>query len=160
MTMTAKIARVEALAVNYAVLGHFKFFAATANWPHGRPAVVVKITTEDGAIGWGQSVPSQRWSYETLESVTTTIRNYLGPALIGYDAFDVDAIHALMGRTIAPSFSTGQPICKAGIDLALWDLTGKLLKVMAGRLAAPSGAGLGVQVDEQKLQAHLLADVN
>jgi L-alanine-DL-glutamate epimerase-like enolase superfamily enzyme len=32
-----------------------------------------------------------------------------------------------MARTIAPSFSTGQPICKAGIDLALFDLTGKLL---------------------------------
>jgi L-alanine-DL-glutamate epimerase-like enolase superfamily enzyme len=124
--MTAKIARVEAWAVQYPVTGRFKFFESGANRPLGRPAVVVKLTTEDGAAGWGQSAPSQRWSYETLESAYTTINNYLGPALIGCDAFELDAIHALMGRTIAPSFSTGQPICKAGIDLALWDLTGKL----------------------------------
>jgi L-alanine-DL-glutamate epimerase-like enolase superfamily enzyme len=32
-----------------------------------------------------------------------------------------------MNSAIAPSFSTGQPICKAGIDLALFDLTGRLL---------------------------------
>jgi L-alanine-DL-glutamate epimerase-like enolase superfamily enzyme len=32
-----------------------------------------------------------------------------------------------MNRAIAPSYSTGQPICKAAIDLAVFDLTGKLL---------------------------------
>jgi len=32
-----------------------------------------------------------------------------------------------MNKIIAPSFSTGQPICKAGVDLALFDLTGKLM---------------------------------
>ena len=34
-----------------------------------------------------------------------------------------------MNREIAPSFSTGQPICKAGIDLALFDLTGATAEV-------------------------------
>src|SRR5262245_33251045 len=38
-----------------------------------------------------------------------------------------------MNRLIAPSFSTGQPICKAGIDLALFDLTGKLLDKRAAQ---------------------------
>jgi L-alanine-DL-glutamate epimerase-like enolase superfamily enzyme len=36
-----------------------------------------------------------------------------------------------MNKIIAPAFSTGQPICKAGIDLALFDLTGKLLEQTA-----------------------------
>jgi L-alanine-DL-glutamate epimerase-like enolase superfamily enzyme len=124
--MSARIANVESFPINYPVVGHFKFFEGVAGRPSGRVAVVVKITTEDGAAGWGQSVPTQRWSYETLESVHTTIQNYLGPALIGADAFDFSQIHAILQRTIAPSFSTGQPICKAGIDLALWDLQGKL----------------------------------
>ncbi len=123
--MTAKIVRVQAWPINYPVAGHFKFFEAVKGRPEGRPAVVVKITTEDGGFGWGQSVPSQRWSYETLESVYTTIQNYLGPVLIGCDASNIDAIHAHMNRAIASSFSTGQPICKAGIDLALWDLAGR-----------------------------------
>jgi L-alanine-DL-glutamate epimerase-like enolase superfamily enzyme len=32
-----------------------------------------------------------------------------------------------MNQNIAPAFSTGQPICKAGIDLALFDLKGRKL---------------------------------
>lgn len=125
--MSAKIANVEAFPINYPVAGHFKFFEGVAGRAPGRPAVVVKITTESGASGWGQSVPAHRWSYETLESAYSTIRDYLGPSLVGADAFDEDAIQSILSRTIAPSFSTGQPICKAGIDLALFDLKGRLL---------------------------------
>jgi L-alanine-DL-glutamate epimerase-like enolase superfamily enzyme len=33
-----------------------------------------------------------------------------------------------MNQAIAPSFSTGQPICKAGLDLALLDLGGRLTR--------------------------------
>ena len=83
--MTAKIERIEAFPINYAVVGRFKFFEGPKGRPDGRPAVVVKITSEDGTVGWGQSVPSQRWSYETVESVYTTIENYLAPDLIGLD---------------------------------------------------------------------------
>jgi len=62
-----------------------------------------------------------------METVQTTLTNYLAPELIGLDPFDEDAVRAGMNKIIAPSFSTGQPICKAGVDLALFDLTGKLL---------------------------------
>lgn len=126
-TMQARIASIETFAVNYPVVGRFKFFEGPKGRPAGRPTVVVKITGADGQVGWGQSVPTPRWSYETLESVKTTIDRYLAPELVGMDAFAGDELQAAMDRTIAPSFSTGQPICKAGIDLALFDLTGKIL---------------------------------
>jgi L-alanine-DL-glutamate epimerase-like enolase superfamily enzyme len=132
--MMAKIARVEAFPINYPVVGHFKFFEGIRGRPPGRPAVVVKITTDDGTVGWGQSVPTHRWSYETLESVYTTIKHYLAPAMEGSDAFDAAGIQTILSRSIASSFSTGQPICKAGIDLALWDLRGKLLGQAAGKM--------------------------
>ena len=125
--MNVKIAKVECYPVNYPVVGRFKFFEGPAGRPAGRAAVIVKITADNGAVGWGQSVPSPRWSYETLETVHSTITHYLAPELIGRDAFDFDGLHVAMNRAIAPSFSTGQPICKAGVDLALFDLTGKLL---------------------------------
>ena len=120
------IAEVEAIAMVYPTVGHFKFFEGPRGQRPGRAAVLVKIVADDGTVGWGQSVPLPRWSYETVESVFTTIRNYLAPELIGRDPFDTDALHAAMSRVIAPSFSTGQPICKAGVDLALFDLTGRL----------------------------------
>ena len=126
--MKARIAQIDSIPINYPVVGRFKFFEGPAGRPAGRPAVVVKITSDDGTVGWGQSVPTHRWSYETIETVQSTITRYLAPELVGRDPFDIDAIHAAMGRVIAPSFSIGQPICKAGIDLALFDLTGKLLK--------------------------------
>ena len=124
--MSAKIARIDVWPINYPVAGHFKFFEGVGGRPAGRPAVVLKITTDDGHAGWGQSVPTHRWSYETLESVYSTIKNYLAPVLIGVDVFDSAVIETILSRTIAPSFSTGQPICKAGLDLALWDLKGKI----------------------------------
>jgi L-alanine-DL-glutamate epimerase-like enolase superfamily enzyme len=127
-TMNTKIARVETFPVLYPVEGYFKFFEGPKGQPPGRPAVVVKITAEDGTVGWGQSVPAHRWSYETVETVTTTIQNYLAGELVGLDPFDWPTLQATMGRMIAPSFSTGQPICKAGLDLAVHDLTGKLLR--------------------------------
>ena len=123
----APIASVKTFAVSYPIHGYFKFFKSQPGKPIGRQCIVVKITDEAGNIGWGQSVPSHTWSYETLETVKTTIDRYLGPALLGQDAFDEKTIWATLERTIAPSFSIGQPICKAGIDLALFDLTGRIL---------------------------------
>jgi muconate cycloisomerase len=125
--MTAKIEQVETFRVDYPVRGTFKFFQRRDGRPPVRETVVVKLTAADGVVGWGQCVPSPRWSYETIESVETTIQRYLAPAIIGMDPLDDAGIHREMNRAIAPSFSTGQPICKAGIDLALFDLAGKLL---------------------------------
>jgi len=125
--MKTTIARIETFSVPYATAGYFKFFAGPKGHPARRPSVVVKITADNGSVGWGQSVPSHRWSYETLETVESTIQHYLAPELIGLDPFDVGAIHAAMQGVIADSFSTGQPICKTGVELALFDLTGKML---------------------------------
>ena len=122
-----KIAEIESIPLNYPTAGRFKFFEGPNGEPLGRQTVVVKITADDGTVGWGQSVPTNKWSYETLETVYTTIERYLKPVLIGLDPFDAEAVNAAMSKIIAPAFSTGQPICKAGIDLALFDLTGKLL---------------------------------
>ena len=118
------IARIEVFPVIYPMVMRFKFFEGPSG--NGRPAVLVKITADDGTIGWGESVPIPRWSYETLESATSTIRDYLAPLIVGRDPFDIDGIHTLMNKEIANSFSTGAPITKAGIDIALYDLIGKL----------------------------------
>jgi L-alanine-DL-glutamate epimerase-like enolase superfamily enzyme len=105
--------------------GHFKFFTG----PHGsrgRAAVIVKITTDNSVVGWGQSVPIARWSYETLETSTIVLRDYFAPALIGRDPLDMDGAQQALDGALAAGFSTGMPIARAGLDLALHDLMGKL----------------------------------
>ncbi len=121
----SRIAAIDVFPVRYPMHGRFKFFEGPDGSPAGRPAVLIRVRDEDGVVGWGESVPIPKWSDETLETVTTTIRAYLAPELVGRDATDINAAHAVMDRAIAPAFSTGQPIAKAGIDLALHDLAGK-----------------------------------
>jgi L-alanine-DL-glutamate epimerase-like enolase superfamily enzyme len=115
------IRTVEVFSVDYPVTAYFKFLPKPL-----RPSVFVKVTCEDGAFGWGQSVPLPTWSYETPESVASTLRGYLGPALIGKNPTDLEGAHRIFSKTIAASYSTGMPIAKAGLDLALHDLAGKL----------------------------------
>ena len=138
--MKSTIAKVDTYRVAYPVTGYFKFFKTTSGKLPTRDTVVVRITDETGYEGWGQSVPSHTWSYETVESAQSTIDRYLGPALIGQNAFDEDGIRQILDRTIAPLYTTGQPIAKAGIDLALFDLTGRILEQPAAeRWDRPEG---------------------
>jgi L-alanine-DL-glutamate epimerase-like enolase superfamily enzyme len=120
-----KIDKIDLFPVRYPMTGYFKFFTG----PHGsagRAAVIVKITTDDGTVGWGQALPIAKWSYETLETSTIVLKDYYTPVLIGRDPTDVEGAHSEMDTAIAPGFTTGMPITRAGIDLALHDLTGKL----------------------------------
>ncbi|HLU49013.1 MAG TPA: enolase C-terminal domain-like protein, partial [Planctomycetota bacterium] len=119
------IDKVDILPARYPMKGYFKFFAG-AGGSEGRAAVFVKITASDGTVGWGQSVPIAKWSYETLETATIALRDYFGPALIGHDPTDISGAHEILDGAIAAGFSTGMPIARAGIDIALWDLAGKL----------------------------------
>ena len=122
---STKIEHIDLFAVRYPTKGYFKFFIGPRG-TYGRGAVIVKITTNGGAIGWGQSIPSPMWSYETLETVTIVLRDYLGSALIGRNPLDIDGAHRAMDRALAPGFSTAMPIARSGLDIALHDLAGKL----------------------------------
>jgi L-alanine-DL-glutamate epimerase-like enolase superfamily enzyme len=115
-----RIVRVEVGRLDYALVGEFKFFKTAA-----RPTVLARIVDDDGVEGWGQAVPVETWTYETVETVETTLNTYLAPAILGADPSDLADVHARMERAIRPSFSIGQPLCKAAIDLACYDLWGR-----------------------------------
>jgi len=57
--------------------------------------------------------------------VESTLEHYLAPAVLGADPADLEDVHARMERAIRPSFSVGQPLAKAAIDLACHDLWGR-----------------------------------
>jgi len=121
----AKIERIDLFPVVYPTVGYFKFFAGPRG-STGRAAVIIKMTADDGTVGWGQALPIPTWSYETIETSLSVLRDYFSPALIGRDPKDIEGAHAAMDKAIAPGFTTGMPISRAGIDLALHDLSGKL----------------------------------
>ena len=135
----AKIDRIDVFSMRYPTVGYFKFFEGPGG-SYGRAAVILKITADDGTVGWGQSVPVARWSYETLATASIVLRNYLAPTLIGLDPTDIPGAHQAMDKALAPSFTTGMPISRAGLDLALHDLAGKLAgKSLAEMWGRPRG---------------------
>jgi L-alanine-DL-glutamate epimerase-like enolase superfamily enzyme len=121
------IQRVELGRFDYPLAGEFKFFKSGL-----RPSVLVRLTDAAGLQGWGQAVPVESWTYETAETVESTLERYLAPAVLGANPADLADVHARMERAIRPSFSVGQPLAKAAIDLACHDLWGK----QTGRSAA------------------------
>jgi len=131
-----RIVRVDLWPLRYPMVGYFKFFTG----PHGaagRAAVMVRITLEDGTVGWGQSVPIAKWSDETLETTVVALTEYFAPALLGLNVLgpsDLVSAHEALDAAVAPGFSTGMPIARAGLDLALHDLMGKLRGVNVAAL--------------------------
>lgn len=88
----------------------------------GKQLVLVKMSADDGTVGWGEAGPSRRWSAETTHSCYTSIKHYLAPALLGRDPFDIAGLHGAMNAELAPGLDPGQPIAKAALDLAAHDL--------------------------------------
>jgi hypothetical protein len=130
----AKIVKVELGRFDYATAGEFKFFKPGPDGRSMRPSIIVRLTDENGCEGWGQSVPSVLWTYETVETVLTTLEFHLAGVVLGRDPADFAGLHAAMNAAIRPAFSVGQPLCKAALDLACFDLVGKQRGVPAWQL--------------------------
>jgi muconate cycloisomerase len=89
--------------------------------------VFVKITTADGAVGWGEQRALPSWSYETVETIMVVIQKHLSPLLIGLTPFEVERFHRRAARALSPSVSNGFPFARAAVDLAMHDAAGRLV---------------------------------
>ena len=127
-TLDLKIARVETFPVALPTIADFAVSGGSVA-RKGEPSVrvLVKVTADDGTFGWGEATPIPSWTYETLESITTTIDRYLAPVAIGTPVWDVDLLTRKFDRAINRGFSIGMPLAKGAVDVAVHDLLGKAL---------------------------------
>ena len=119
------IERMEVFPVRYPTVMPFRFFESPRSGT-GRSAAFVKLTASDGTVGWGQSVPSPRWGGEPLESACFTLEWYYKPVVVGKNPFDIEEIHRAMDAELPDGAHTALAITKAGVDLALHDLAGRI----------------------------------
>jgi D-galactarolactone cycloisomerase len=116
-----------------------------------RDAVVVKVTTEDGLVGWGESHHGRAHS-----TVAHFVTHALKPMVLGMDASDVNGVwQRIYSRQLAShGIGAGCAIAMSGIDMALWDIRGKatgwpLYRLLGGAskpiLAYAGGVALGWQ---------------
>jgi len=79
-----KIAHIETLAVRLPMKRVVTLARGVSRTlEEGKQIILVRITGEDGTVGWGEAGPSRRWSAETTHSCYTTIKHYLAPVLVG-----------------------------------------------------------------------------
>jgi L-alanine-DL-glutamate epimerase-like enolase superfamily enzyme len=102
----------------------------------GQDALLVKITTDAGIIGYGEvdsSPMAAKWCIEGPFSHTATTG--LGRVLIGEDPFRTEYLWHKMYRANIYSGRRGIAIhAMSGIDLALWDIKGKALGLPIWRI--------------------------
>ena len=101
----------------------------TTRTDSSRDALIVKITTNVGVVGFGEVDSLPTVVKAIIESPSShTIARGLREVLIGRDPLDVEALwHDMYEATVYVGRAGVLIHAMAGIDLALWDLKGKLL---------------------------------
>src|SRR5438094_3792312 len=116
-----------------------------------RDAVVVKVTTDEGLVGWGESHHG-RSPGAVAHHANTTLKQLV----MGMDAADVVGVWARIYKMQLGSHGLGAAtaIGMSGIDMALWDIRGKavgwpLYRLLGGSSrpipAYAGGVSLGYQ---------------
>jgi L-alanine-DL-glutamate epimerase-like enolase superfamily enzyme len=93
------------------------------------PFLLVRVLTDEGLVGLGEVSCTPVWSGEDQVTAAHLIDAYLAPALVGRDPLDIARLAAEMGRRVA-----GNPFTRAGVEMALWDILGKVAGLPLYRL--------------------------
>ena len=120
-----------------------------------RDAVIVRVTTKGGIIGWGEAHHG-RCPGAIAKLIDTTMRQLV----VGMDASDVVGVWSRIYRMQLAShgMGTAAALAMSGIDLALWDIRGKAVgwpvyKLLGGKArdipAYAGGISLGYQEPEE-----------
>jgi o-succinylbenzoate synthase len=91
-------------------------------------SIIVKITTNEGYYGFGEATPSRSVTGETIDTVTTILPTFK-EILIGQDPLAIERIHYILNKAIA-----GNTAAKAAVDIALYDIKGKVMQAPVYKL--------------------------
>lgn len=115
--------------------GYFVRKANRTIYPTTDRSVLVKLTTREGRIGWGET-----YGLVAPRATTTLITDALSPVVLGRDPFDAgvlweDAYDLMRVRGYTGGYYLD---AIAAVDTALWDLCGKIAglplhKLLGGR---------------------------
>jgi L-alanine-DL-glutamate epimerase-like enolase superfamily enzyme len=100
----------------------------TLRRPDIPPWNLIRVDTDQGVSGLGEAY----WGW----GLRPVIDNYLKPLLVGQDPLDVDRLYTKMGHQWAGGNALSGLVVTAmsGIEIALWDLAGKITGLPVYRL--------------------------
>ena len=116
-----KITKVEVMATDVPFKGSQENVGeiALGKWKTCR-FVIVKVHTDEGIVGHGESAPFARLSQLGQKPIVDVLLDYLAPAVIGKDPFNLEEIWRAMDRATPYAAQA-----KGAIDMALYDIMGK-----------------------------------
>jgi L-alanine-DL-glutamate epimerase-like enolase superfamily enzyme len=115
-----KITAIEAIPFSIPLSEPIKWGASTQ---YSVDHVLVKIKTDEGFEGIGEAAPRPTIYGDTQISTYAVIKDMMAPAIIGEDPFNVENIWKKI------SLYVWNPTAKGAIDVALYDLMGKVCNV-------------------------------
>jgi len=138
---------IETLLVEIPTIRPHKMAVATMQT---QTLVLVKITTEDGYIGWGEATTIGGLGYgeESPESIKTNIETYFAPLLKNLAGLNIAQTFAVIKRNI-----NGNRFAKCAIQTALLD-------IQAQRLGLPLSELLGGRLRDSMPVLWVLASGN
>ncbi len=93
------------------------------------PFVILRVHTDEGVTGLGEVSCTPVWSGEDAVTAIHCIQGFLEPAIHGDNPCDIARLTARMRRAVA-----GNPFTKSGVEIALWDILGKVAGLPVYRL--------------------------
>ena len=120
-----RIARVDVYSyeLRYA---HGEYVMSGGRTVSALPSTVVRIETDEGVVGWGETCPLGPTYLESFAGGARAALRELAPALIGVEVSDVQV--AMDGAL------RGHAYAKAAVDIACWDVLGRSLGVPVSTL--------------------------
>lgn len=91
--------------------------------------VLVRVHTDAGVTGHAEAQPRPYTYGETQESIVSVLSGVLASQAIGLSPFDLERISARCAQVIS-----NNQVARGALDLALWDLIGKVLGESCSRL--------------------------
>ncbi len=96
------------------------------NWSGGKSvsvfdSTVVEVQTDAGVTGWGEVCPLGPFYLPAYAAGVRAGIVELGPHLLGYDPCELGVLNERMDSALL-----GHPYVKSGIDMACWDILGKV----------------------------------
>jgi len=92
--------------------------------------LLVRIDTDGGISGWGEA-----FGHRVFPATRAAIDTVLGPLCVGRDPARIDALNDDLQRALHGIGRNGPAIyALSGVDIALWDIAGKVAKLPLYRL--------------------------
>jgi L-alanine-DL-glutamate epimerase-like enolase superfamily enzyme len=102
-------------------------------------ALLVKVTTDEGLVGWGEA-----FGFRAVASAKLAVDQLIAPLCVGKDATRIEPL-MLEAQKKLHVFGRGGALAfgMSAVDIALWDIAGKAANMPLSRLLGGGAADLG-----------------